>query len=147
MLAPGGIEPTTFALLARRSNQLSYGASCFKYNYFKILTRTMNLLCCVLFCSIVLFYAVASQALPSAAKHSTAKYSTAKHVPARPSPNQQTPAQPQDAYLRVLRFLLRRVWASSFRWNPVPVPFPVLDFRLFRLTRLPVYRLDLGTML
>jgi hypothetical protein len=26
-LAPGGIEPTTFALLARRSNQLSYGAS------------------------------------------------------------------------------------------------------------------------
>ncbi len=26
MLAPGGIEPTTFALLARRSNQLSYGA-------------------------------------------------------------------------------------------------------------------------
>ncbi len=25
-LAPGGIEPTTFALLARRSNQLSYGA-------------------------------------------------------------------------------------------------------------------------
>jgi hypothetical protein len=27
ILAPGGIEPTTFALLARRSNQLSYGAS------------------------------------------------------------------------------------------------------------------------
>ncbi len=26
-MAPGGIEPTTFALLARRSNQLSYGAS------------------------------------------------------------------------------------------------------------------------
>ena len=25
-MAPGGIEPTTFALLARRSNQLSYGA-------------------------------------------------------------------------------------------------------------------------
>ncbi len=24
-MAPGGIEPTTFALLARRSNQLSYG--------------------------------------------------------------------------------------------------------------------------
>ena len=26
-MAPGGIEPTTFALLARRSNQLSYGAN------------------------------------------------------------------------------------------------------------------------
>jgi hypothetical protein len=26
-MAPGGIEPTTFALLARRSNQLSYGAT------------------------------------------------------------------------------------------------------------------------
>ena len=26
VVAPGGIEPTTFALLARRSNQLSYGA-------------------------------------------------------------------------------------------------------------------------
>ena len=26
-MAPEGIEPTTFALLARRSNQLSYGAS------------------------------------------------------------------------------------------------------------------------
>ena len=26
-MAPGGIEPTTFALLARRSNQLSYGAA------------------------------------------------------------------------------------------------------------------------
>ena len=38
MMAPGGIEPTTFALLARRSNQLSYGAvdiqigEFFKYN-------------------------------------------------------------------------------------------------------------------
>jgi hypothetical protein len=31
MLAPGGIEPTTFALLARRSNQLSYGASCYVF--------------------------------------------------------------------------------------------------------------------
>ncbi len=29
-MAPGGIEPTTFALLARRSNQLSYGASWFE---------------------------------------------------------------------------------------------------------------------
>ena len=26
LLASGGIEPATFALLARRSNQLSYGA-------------------------------------------------------------------------------------------------------------------------
>ncbi len=26
-MAQGGIEPTTFALLARRSNQLSYGAN------------------------------------------------------------------------------------------------------------------------
>ena len=26
LMAPGGIEPTTFALLARRSNQLNYGA-------------------------------------------------------------------------------------------------------------------------
>ncbi len=30
LLAPGGIEPTTFALLARRSNQLSYGAIVIK---------------------------------------------------------------------------------------------------------------------
>ncbi len=30
-MAPGGIEPTTFALLARRSNQLSYGAIDISY--------------------------------------------------------------------------------------------------------------------
>ncbi len=32
-MAPGGIEPTTFALLARRSNQLSYGASDINLGY------------------------------------------------------------------------------------------------------------------
>ena len=33
-MAPGGIEPATFALLARRSNQLSYGA------YYKLIRHT-----------------------------------------------------------------------------------------------------------
>ncbi len=33
-MAPGGIEPTTFALLARRSNQLSYGAIVTSGNLF-----------------------------------------------------------------------------------------------------------------
>ncbi len=40
-MAPGGIEPTTFALLARRSNQLSYGA-LIKYPIL-ILTRIWTL--------------------------------------------------------------------------------------------------------
>ncbi len=35
-MAPGGIEPTTFALLARRSNQLSYGALLLQYKTKKI---------------------------------------------------------------------------------------------------------------
>ena len=34
-MAPGGIEPATFALLARRSNQLSYGASLNDIDFLK----------------------------------------------------------------------------------------------------------------
>ena len=41
-MAPGGIEPTTFALLARRSNQLSYGAQLFLW--MKIYINEMHVL-------------------------------------------------------------------------------------------------------
>ena len=42
MLAPGGIEPTTFALLARRSNQLSYGAFDVENVYWKFVINIIH---------------------------------------------------------------------------------------------------------
>ena len=41
-LAPVGIEPKTFALLARRSNQLSYGASWLMLLQYTIGFRNIN---------------------------------------------------------------------------------------------------------
>ena len=44
-LAPERIELTTFALLARRSNQLSYGAACIKDRYNAIQISTADHTC------------------------------------------------------------------------------------------------------